>query len=261
MKPLYKTDVFNNILVVAHRGDQSNAPENTIESFYDAINSGVDMIESDIQITKDNRFIIHHNSYIKSASKKFLINELTFDEVKKLKIIDSRTNKAIIIPELKDLLSIAKNKVYLNLEIKKYTYIPNKTYIELILNEISNYGDINEILFASFYYDMLSDCKEIVPDIPIAAIRIPSQPLLPEELFSKIKIDAYITSQSSLNKAISDSAIRKNIILASYSIDTLEHFNKAMKYSVKAIATNKAKEIVKIVNNYRQTTLLNQQIK
>ncbi len=253
MKPLYKKDVFNNIIVAAHRGDQSNAPENSIESFIDAISSGVDMIEADIHITKDNHFIINHNAYIQKDSKKYLISELSSSEIQKIKVVNKKSSTETKIAKLSDLLSIAKNKCYLNIEIKRNNSITNASFIDKLLNEITKYGNLDEVLFASFYYDMLSVSKEIAPEVPIAAIRIPSRPLLPEQILSKINIDAYITSQSSLSMSISESALKNNIILATYSIDTAAHFAKAMKYNAKAIGTNRAKEIVEIANIYRKS--------
>lgn len=253
MIPLYKTDVFNNILVAAHRGDQSNAIENSIEAFEDAIKCGVDMIEADIHITKDKRFVIYHNSEIRISNVKKPISEFTLSEIKTHIIEDDVINKKANIPELSELLTIAKNKCYLNLEVKKNTNYSSKEYFDLLINDISIHGDINQVLFASFYYDLLSDCKTIAPNIPIAAIRIPSNPLLPEDILKFLEIDAYITSQSSLNKKISESASKNNVILASYSIDTKAHFDRAMSYNVKALGTNRAKDLVKIVKKYRNS--------
>ena len=47
-------------LVVAHRGYSSQHPENTMEAFIAARDSGADMIELDVQLTKDNVLVIFH---------------------------------------------------------------------------------------------------------------------------------------------------------------------------------------------------------
>ncbi len=40
-------------MVMAHRGDSANIPENTLESFQDAYKLNVDVIETDVRLTKD----------------------------------------------------------------------------------------------------------------------------------------------------------------------------------------------------------------
>lgn len=258
MKPLYKKYVKNNILVVAHRGDQTNAPENSLKAFQDAVNVGADMIETDIHITKDKKIVIFHNNYIDIGAKKKLIEDLTYSELAKQKIIDTKTNQTVEIIELKDLFDLSEGKCYLNIEIKKNMTIPDSQYIDILLEYVCKHGDFNQIIFASFYYDLLKEIKSKNPEVPLAAIRIPRHPVLPEVLVDSIGIDAYITSLSSLKKEITGSIEKSGIVLGAYSIDNQKHFDKAMKYNVKAIGSNQAAKIVKIAENYRRNMLLQQ---
>ena len=46
------------MLVAAHRGERFTAPENTITAFQRAIDAGVDMIETDVRMTKDHELVI-----------------------------------------------------------------------------------------------------------------------------------------------------------------------------------------------------------
>lgn len=56
---------MNKPLNIAHRGGANLWPENTLEAFSNAIDLGVDAIEFDIQATKDDRLIIHHDDRLK----------------------------------------------------------------------------------------------------------------------------------------------------------------------------------------------------
>ena len=42
------------VLVVAHRGDWRNAPENSLQAFENCIEMGVDMIEIDLKKTRES---------------------------------------------------------------------------------------------------------------------------------------------------------------------------------------------------------------
>lgn len=48
-------------VVVAHRGDSHNYPENTLEAFASAVALGVDVIETDIHLSKDGVPVIWHD--------------------------------------------------------------------------------------------------------------------------------------------------------------------------------------------------------
>ena len=47
-----------NVIVISHRGDWRNYPENSLEAMASSIAMGVDMVEMDVAKTKDNQLII-----------------------------------------------------------------------------------------------------------------------------------------------------------------------------------------------------------
>ena len=52
-------------MIAAHRGGGDNNPENTMLAFREAVNTiGVDVIESDLYLTKDGYLVYNHDSYI-----------------------------------------------------------------------------------------------------------------------------------------------------------------------------------------------------
>ncbi len=59
LESLYRPD--GSVLVVAHRGDWRNAPENSIQAIENAVAMGVDIVEIDIRMTKDRRFVVMHD--------------------------------------------------------------------------------------------------------------------------------------------------------------------------------------------------------
>ena len=48
-------------LIIAHRGDATSAPENTIPAFKKALNLGADGIELDVRLTKDRELVVFHD--------------------------------------------------------------------------------------------------------------------------------------------------------------------------------------------------------
>ena len=48
-------------LIIAHRGDSANAPENTLPAFRRAWERGADGIELDVRLTADGQLVVHHD--------------------------------------------------------------------------------------------------------------------------------------------------------------------------------------------------------
>jgi len=47
----------NTVLVIAHRGASGHAPENTLAAFRKAVSLGAPFIETDLQLSRDARFV------------------------------------------------------------------------------------------------------------------------------------------------------------------------------------------------------------
>ena len=51
----------SSVIVASHRGDWRNFPENSLEAIDNAIKMGVDIVELDVQRTKDGQLILMHD--------------------------------------------------------------------------------------------------------------------------------------------------------------------------------------------------------
>ena len=51
-------------LIMAHRGESENTPENTMLALESAASIGVDVLESDVHLTKDDEIVLFHDEPI-----------------------------------------------------------------------------------------------------------------------------------------------------------------------------------------------------
>lgn len=111
------------VLVVAHRGDWRNACENSIEAIQYATEMGVDIVEVDVQQTKDSVLILmHDDSLDRTTTGKGKIKDYTWAEIESLYLKNGcaiRTTSKV--PTLEEALVAAKGKVMLNLD-KAFDY-------------------------------------------------------------------------------------------------------------------------------------------
>jgi len=111
------------VLVAAHRGDWRNYPENSLMAFQSAIDMGVDIIEVDLDISKDGVVVIMHDQTLdRTTNAKGKPSDYTLEELRKLKLrngLGRLTHHQI--PTLEEVMNIAKGKVLVNLD-KSFPY-------------------------------------------------------------------------------------------------------------------------------------------
>ena len=73
------------MLVIAHRGASGYAPENTLSAFRKALAMGATFIETDLQLSRDARFVAIHDSTVdRTTNGKGAVHELTLGELQRL---------------------------------------------------------------------------------------------------------------------------------------------------------------------------------
>ncbi len=114
----------NYVFVIAHRGDWRGAPENSLQAIENAIRMGVDMVEIDIQRTKDGNFILMHDKTLnRTSTGKGAVADYTTDELKAFKLKSGHNIKSRrSIPTLEEALNLCKDRILINID-KGGTYI------------------------------------------------------------------------------------------------------------------------------------------
>lgn len=93
------------LILISHRGGKGFGPENTLESLSRALEYGVEMVETDVRISRDGVPLIHHSPFIGLH----LLSHMDMSEIRE---------KAPHIPTLEEYISMAGGRCSLNLEIK-----------------------------------------------------------------------------------------------------------------------------------------------
>ena len=111
------------VLVVSHRGDWRNAPENSLQAFTNCIDMGVDMIEIDLHKTKDGQLVLMHDNTInRTTDGKGKVSDYTLAELKKLHLRNGMGRVTFHqIPTLEEVLNLSKGKILINID-KGYDY-------------------------------------------------------------------------------------------------------------------------------------------
>lgn len=108
----------SSVLVAAHRGDWRNAPENSLPAIDNAIKMGVDIVEIDVQRTKDGHIILMHDKMLdRTTTGKGLVSDWTLDSIRTLKLKNGcNIMTKEVVPTLEEALTHAKGRIMLNLD-------------------------------------------------------------------------------------------------------------------------------------------------
>lgn len=114
----------NYVTVVAHRADWRNHPENSLPGIQSSIDMGADMIEIDVQRTKDGVLVLQHDQTVdRCTNGNGKISDMTYAEIQKLGLKPGHQawTTRNHVPTLEEVLILCKGKILINID-KGYDY-------------------------------------------------------------------------------------------------------------------------------------------
>jgi glycerophosphoryl diester phosphodiesterase len=177
------------VVVHGHRGARAVLPENTLPAFEYALSAGVDVLELDLAVTKDNVLVVSHDPTINpqictGAPAKTPIHQLTLEEVKRidcgsLKNPGFPKQKPIPgtkIPTLEEVLALAgRGKFEFNIETKINPKFPELApspdeFARLLYDAIRRHDLQRRVIVQSFDFRTLHAMKKLDPAIRLSAL-------------------------------------------------------------------------------------------
>jgi glycerophosphoryl diester phosphodiesterase len=177
------------ILVHGHRGARALRPENTLPAFEYAISVGVDALELDMAVTKDNVIVVSHDPLLHppvcSGDKpEAVIRQLTLAEVKKWdcgKVQNpafprQQTIPGTRIPTLEEVFALApRGKFLFNIETKSFPDHPELTpppdeFARMVLAIVRKHHLESRVILQSFDFRTLIAMKKLAPEIQLSAL-------------------------------------------------------------------------------------------
>ena len=105
------------VVVIAHRSDWRHYPENSIAAMEGAIKMGVDMVEIDVQRTKDGVLVCCHDKSVdRTTTGKGNVKDLTADYISTLKLKTKDGVTEYGMPTLAQALDLCRDRVLINID-------------------------------------------------------------------------------------------------------------------------------------------------
>lgn len=140
------------VMVLSHRGGFINTPENSLSAIEHSTNIGVDIVEIDVQLTKDNVLVVMHDKTInRTTNGTGSVSDYTMDELRQFKLL--MPNGAVsdeVIPSLQEVLVFSKDKMHLFIDkgddylVKIYEgLVETNTLNQTIIGGLLNWTEFN----------------------------------------------------------------------------------------------------------------------
>jgi glycerophosphoryl diester phosphodiesterase len=159
-------------MVIAHRGDSAHRPENTLASFASAIELGAEMVELDVQVTRDGHVVVIHDPTVdRTTSGQGAVAEMTLAELRALSAgYPERFGQDFAgqrIPTLAEVLHLMRGRGRMLIEIKPdaVTADAEGGVEALTIAEARKAGMDKDVALISFSRTALLRCRQLAPEI------------------------------------------------------------------------------------------------
>ena len=233
--------INRNVKMVAHRGLSGILQENTIPAFEMAANKSYFGIETDVHVTKDNKYIIcHDDSVLRVCGIDLIIEETNFEDLRKLSIFnkDGSINHDMHLPTLEEYITICNthNKIAV-LELKNAMKVDNILEIVGIVKKLNHYA---KTIFISFSDLNIINLKKNFADINcqfLIDINTPEKKEYAFKLAKEYKVDLDLFF-GPVEKSFVDLCHENDIKINVWTVDDLTKANELVDMGVDFITSN-----------------------
>ncbi len=249
--------------IIAHRGANKKAPQNTLPAFITAINEGTDGFETDVHLTKDGVPVICHNYTIDATSDgRGDITAYTLDELKKFDFglyysEEFRNTPLLTLDEFLEVTSESSCEI-INIELKCPKDSNISRLVEATFRSVKKYGCLDRVIISSFSPEVLKTVKEIDARCKTAFLYPISHPsvcrlvLYPFFIVKKLGCEYIHPASLVTNKKIVDIAHALDIKVNVWTVNEKKTIEKLLSMGVDGIITDKPLETREIMNEYEQ---------
>jgi glycerophosphoryl diester phosphodiesterase len=244
--------------VVAHRGISAKAPENTLASFEQAASvPGIDMIELDVRLTKDDEVIVLHDRTLQRTSTgNGPVRNYSLEEIRKLDA-GSWFHSMFAgqqIPTLAEVFQQVGNRLWVDVEIKSDLLHrePPGLLEEKVLDVVHTCGMDDRVMFSSFDHQLLLNIKRMESSAVTGVLFdfLHDFGRLPSKLAERVGAKVFKCATRELNRQMLNDAHKHGIAVYVYTLNSVHGAKRMLACGVDGILSNNADDIVSVVKSY-----------
>jgi glycerophosphoryl diester phosphodiesterase len=226
------------VLVIAHRGSSGHAPENTMAAFRKAVAQGATFIETDLQLSRDARFVAIHDSTLdRTTGVRGAVHDLTLADLRRLDAGSWFGSEFAgeRIPTLEEILQFSKkHDVVFYLEVK-----PSGSWggEHALIGALRESGEIPRVVVISFDPDILESLRKLEPTLMTGLLY---EGQLPDPLEKAVQIGArqLAVRGDLVTPALLTEARRKDLQVVCWTVNHPAHMRMLIDAGVDGIMSD-----------------------
>jgi len=250
--PAPTVQTWPDILVVAHRGGASLAPENTLGAFAKALEIGVDQLECDVHLSKDGELVIMHDPDLaRTTDGNGFINQMNYADIRKFNAAAKfKTSPWPYepVPTLGEVLDLTKGKAQIQIEIKvekiwgRYTGIEQK-----VIDAVNARGMVDDVIIISFDFPTIVEIKALDPRFKTGALlsgttlsqnsKTPHADFV-AQVIRETGADYIMPSSAGVSDLLINAVHERGLKIGVWTVNSESEMRRMAEWGVDAITTN-----------------------
>lgn len=220
----------NNSELSAHRAAHVVAPENSVEAIKQAGLLDYGFVEIDIQETKDNHYVLMHDSTIdRTTTGSGEVEDLTLKEIKSESMVNENGKKTgYEVPTLSEALETADEyNVGVNFDGSKGEW-DDKDFVDGIMDRAEDEGVLDKSFFVLSDQDIRDQFNDWYPKATVTFLGDASENVDEDiEELKKYDSSLYTTSIHNIDEEAAKKIEDEDLTLHVYQVNTADLYSKA----------------------------------
>lgn len=235
------------LFVIAHRGANRFAPQNTIHAFRKAIEQRSDGVETDVHLTKDGHLVLCHDPSVNRTSDgRGRISDLLLSELREFDFggwFGSRFRDTRI-PTFDEFLRMIKDSALPLMDIELKPQRNRAGFVKSVLDKVAEYGLTDKLFVSSFDPTLLAEVKQLNPAVKtgflypgIGELRR-SKSLSPLKVAELFQIDYLLPHRLFATEGLIKRAHRAGRRVGVWTVNQLDTVEKLIRWGADGIITD-----------------------
>lgn len=232
--------------VIAHRGDSAHRPENTLASFASALELGVDVVEFDVQLSREGEPVVIHDATLdRTTDGRGRVADLSLPELRRLSAgYAERFGQAWAgerVPTLAEVLGFLKGRARALIEIKHDSVSDDALGgVEArTLAAVRKAGLLGEAAVLSFDPRALARCRELEPGLPCGLLYLRDEPAAAVARALEVGARLLLPEKGGLSLELRDRARAAGLKLAAWVVDEPGELVALAPFELYGVASNR----------------------
>jgi glycerophosphoryl diester phosphodiesterase len=233
-------------IIIAHRGDSAHRPENTLSAFASALELGAEVVEMDVQLSRDGEVVVIHDASVeRTTDGSGRVREMNLSEMRRLTAgYPLRYGSAFPgerIPTLAEVLGLLRDRARAMIEIKADSVTDDaEGGIEAVtVAEVRRAGMEKDVALISFDRRALLRCRRLAPEIARGHVFDKG---LPGDILAGAReaaCEVVMPHKRLLSDELRDRAREAGIKVATWVVDEPEELRALARYDLFGVGSNR----------------------